>query len=72
MIKVHYVLGGGPFDDEPKVKRKTYTTKDPEAFVEILETGWVLILDRTGQHLFGIQSHKVEYIEGKNESATKG
>lgn len=72
MIKVHYTLGGGPFDDDPKLKSKTFTTKDPGASVEILEAGWVMVLDSQDGQLFAIQSHKVKYIEGKNESATKG
>lgn len=71
MIKVHYRLGGGPFDDEP-TKNKTYTTKDPHAHIEFLEVGWILVLDKTGQELFAIQSHAVQYIEGKNELATEG
>lgn len=71
MIKVHYTLGGGPFD-EGKVKNKTYTTKDPGASVELLESGWVVVLDATCAELFCIQSHKVQYIEGKHEVATEG
>ena len=71
MIKVHYQLGGGPFEDE-KVKNKTFTTKDPGASVEFLETGWVVVLDAEYGQLFAIQAHKVQYIEGKNERATKG
>jgi len=71
MIKVHYTLGGGPFDDE-KLKSKTYRTNDPAASIELLESGWVIVLDATYRQLFAIQSHKVQYIEGKHEVATEG
>lgn len=71
MIKVHYQLGGDPFGEE-QVKNKTFTTKDPGAGVEFLETGWVVVHDADYRHVFAIQAHKVQYIEGKNDVATEG